>query len=162
PMTAAEFLNKKIPPISYVLEQYIPKGALTVLVGYMKRGKTTWAYRLAVSVAQGREFLTRETQQGAVLLLAVEEHERDGRARLERFGMTRADHIYIYADKLQSNPKVLEAIEKFIIKHKIVLVTIDSLPRFWNVVNENDNQEVIREVGPLLNIAHKTDAAILP
>jgi RecA-family ATPase len=128
----------------------------------MKRGKSTWAYRLAVSVAHGAEFMTRETLKGAVLILAVEEHERDVKARLKRFGMTKADPIYIHADKLHNTPEVLQDVREFIVKHKIILVIIDSLSRFWGVQNENDNMEVVREVSPLLDMAHETDAAIMP
>lgn len=106
--------------------------------------------------------MTRETQQGGVLILAVEEHERDVKARLKRFGMTEADPIYIHADKLHSSPEVLRDIRAFIVKHEIILVIIDSLSRFWNVQDENDNMEIMREVSPLLDMAHETNAAILP
>jgi RecA-family ATPase len=40
-------------------------------------------------------------------------------------------------------------------------VVIDSLSRFWNVMDENNNMEVIREVSPLLEMARETNAAVL-
>ena len=162
PMSAEELLNKEIVPIRHVLEDYVPKGALVLFVGYMKTGKSTWAYRLTVSVAQGKEFMSKKVEQGPVLVLAVEEHERDVKRRLKKFGMIENDPIFIHVGKLKNTPEIVESIKKFVVEHKVVLVLIDSLSRFWSVVDDNNNMEVIREVEPLLDMAHETNTAIMP
>ena len=127
----------------------------------MKTGKSTLVYRLIVCIAQGMDFLERKTERGAVLILAVEEHVRDVERRLRRFGMKEDDPIYVHVGAVQEQAETLKAIKDFVIEKKIVLVVVDSLSRFWNVMDENNNMEVIREVSPLLDMARETDAAVL-
>jgi DnaB-like helicase N terminal domain/AAA domain len=162
PLSAKELLNQQTEAIPYVLDAYIPKEVLALLVAYMKTGKSTLVYRLIVCVAQGIEFLGTKTEQGAVLIVAVKEHRRDIERRLRRFGMTETDPIHVHVGPVSTQPETLEEIKNFIIEKKVVLVVIDSLSRFWNVQDENNNMEVIREISPLLDIARETNAAVLP
>jgi AAA domain-containing protein len=53
PLGAAELLDASPEPLVWVWEPYLPEGALCLLAAYMKVGKSTMAYALAVSVAQG-------------------------------------------------------------------------------------------------------------
>jgi hypothetical protein len=161
PISAADLLSEPPEPIEWVWDKYIPKGSLTLLSAYMKVGKSTFAYPLAISVAQGRSFLGYETQKGGVLILAVEEHKRDIRLRLERFEMKENDPIYIHARGLKHSSKTFKEIRKFITENEISLVLLDTLSRFWNIKNENDNAEVIQLISPILDLAHETDTAIL-
>jgi predicted ATP-dependent serine protease len=127
----------------------------------MKTGKSTLVYRMVVCIAKGIDFLERKTEQGGVLILAVEEHPRDVERRLRRFGMTEIDPIYIHVGPVREQAEILNDIKNFIIEKKIVLVVIDSLSRFWNVQDENNNTEVIRQLSPLLEMARETNAAVL-
>lgn len=160
-MTAAEILATEAQPIPWVWDLFLPRGALALLVAFMKVGKSTFIYALAIAVARGDSFLRYPTQQGGVLVLALEEHPRDVRRHLEQFGMRPEDPIYVVTGQLQNNPDLLEEIERFIIKNNITLVIIDTLTQFWTVADENSNAEVIREVSPLLDLARQTDAAVL-
>jgi len=161
PISAAELLNRQTITIPYILDGYLPKGVLALLIAYMKTGKSTLVYRLIVCIAQGIEFLSRKTEQGAVLILAVEEHQRDIERRLRRFGMAETDPIYVHVGPVNAKAEALAAIKNFIIENKIILVVVDSLSRFWNVQDENNNMEVIREVSPLLDIARETNTSVL-
>jgi hypothetical protein len=161
PLSASELLHREVLSIPYVLDGYIPKGVLALLIAYMKTGKSTLVYRVVVCIAQGINFLERKTERGAVLILAVEEHPRDIERRLRRFGMTEDDPVYIHIGPVQEQVEALKSIRDFIIEKKIVLVVVDSLSRFWKVQDENNNMEVIREVSPLLEMARETNAAVL-
>ena len=161
PLSASELLNRETPAIPYILNGYIPKGTLALLIAYMKTGKSTLVYRMIVCIAKGISFLERQTEQGGVLILAVEEHQRDVERRLRRFGMTENDPIYIHIGPVQEHAEALKGIKDFIIEKKILLVVVDSLSRFWNVQDENNNMEVIRQVSPLLEMARETNAAVL-
>ena len=161
PVSAAELLSRVTAVIPYLLFGFIAKGTLNLLIAYMKTGKSTLVYRLIICIAQGLDFLERKTDRGAVLILAVEEHVRDVERRLKRFGLREDDPVYVHVGTVQEQSETLKTIKNFVIEKKIVLVVIDSLSRFWSVMDENNNMEVIREVSPLLEMARETDAAVL-
>ncbi|MBI4636281.1 MAG: AAA family ATPase [Candidatus Rokubacteria bacterium] len=160
-MTAADILAQPPEPIPWVWEAYLGPGTLALLVAFMKVGKSTLAYTLAVAVARGTPFLTRATKKGGVLILAIEEHPQDIRRRLERLGMQSGDPIYVHFGSLDASPKTFEAMADYIRQNEIALVIIDTLAFFWTVINENDNAEMVRRVRPLLNLARETNIAVL-
>jgi AAA domain len=157
PLTMAELLNESEREVSWILDTYLPDGALVLVVAFPKTGKTTFTYRLGVSVAQGKMFLGKRTRQCGVLILAVEEHRRDVKARLKWFGATADDPLYVCF----ARPQKIEALRRFIVENEIGLVIIDSLSRFWSIKDENNNAEVLRELSPLLDIAHETNTTVL-
>jgi len=160
PVSAGDLLSKELPEIPWLWEPYIPTGSLFLLVAYMKVGKSTFAYALITSIAQGKPFMGGKTKKGGVLILAVEEHGRDVTRRLKSFGMQPEHPIHVHTGCLSNNKKTLKAIREYVIANKIKLVLVDSLSRFWNVWDENDNARVTREVSPLLDLARETGAAI--
>jgi predicted ATP-dependent serine protease len=125
----------------------------------MKVGKSTFAYPLALAVMKGQLFLGTPTLQGPVLILAVEEHARDVRLRLERFGATPADPLHVHSGRL--DPASLPVIRNFVKEHGVRLVLLDTLSRYWRIHDENDNAEIIRLVSPFVDLAHETDAAVV-
>lgn len=159
PVTASEMLAAEAAPITWVWEPFIPDGALVLLTAYAKAGKSTLAYALAVAVAQGRLFLGYPTRQCGVLILAVEEHPRDVRRRLERFGMRPSDPITKHCGLLL--PSALDVVRDYIKAHGIGLVLLDTLSRYWNVPDENDAAQVVAAGSPLLDLAHETNVALL-
>jgi hypothetical protein len=160
-VTAAELLAEEPTPLRWIWEPFLPDGALALLAAFMKAGKSTFAYALAVAVAQGRPFLGFSTRRAGVLILAVEEHPRDVRLRLERFGMESSDPIRIHRGPLANSEDTLAELGRQICEHEIKLVVVDTLARFWTVTEENDNVEIERQVSPLLDLAHESGAVIL-
>ena len=160
PQSAADLLSRQPEEIPWIWKTLIAKGVLFLLVAFMKIGKSTFSYKLAVAIAQGIPFLGRETLKGGVLILAVEEHPRDVERRLRRFGMRPEDPIYVHTGRLENNEATIKALRDFIVEKGIILVLVDSLSRYSNVRDENDNAGVIREVSPLLDLARETGAAI--
>jgi hypothetical protein len=159
PMAADEFLSTPPPPLAWVWDRLIPTGSLTVFAAYMKVGKSTLTYPLVVAVAQGRPFLGFPTKRVPVLILAVEEHQRDVRLRLDRCGLKSDDPVYIHVGRLSPGefPKVVE----FIREKNVGLVLLDTLSRYWNITDENDNAEVARLLDLFLELARSTDVAVV-
>lgn len=160
PVSAAAILSRPPQEIDWLWSPYIPAGALLLLVAYMKVGKSTFLYPLALAIARGEEFLESGTRPGGVLILALEEHGRDVENRLRKLGLTSEDHIYVHCGPLRNCLPELEAIRKFILEKNISLVFIDSLTVFWDVHDENDNAAVAREIKPLLALARVTGSAV--
>ena len=75
PVAASVLLAEPPEEIEWILDEYLPAGGLVLLAGKPKEGKTTLCYELAVRVAQGLPFLGRQTRQGGVLILALEENK---------------------------------------------------------------------------------------
>lgn len=160
PVGAAKLLSHVEQELRWIWDKWIATGILFLIIAFMKVGKSELIYRAAVKIAQGRPFLGFITSKTAVLILGVEEHPRDARRRLVRLGMTLDDPIFAHLGPLKNNPETLKEIREFIIKNNIGLVLIDTLSRFWNLVDENNNAEIVREISPLLDLARETGAAI--
>jgi hypothetical protein len=160
PLSARDILGKDLEPIVWVWDSYLPEGVLSVLAAYMKVGKSTLAYALAVAIAQGRPFLDRPTKQGGVLILAVEEHPRDVHRRLVRFGMRRDDPLFVQG-WLPATPATYDRLRAFVRANAIRLVVVDTLSTFWGIADENDNAQVGRNLTPLLNLARETGCVVL-
>lgn len=161
PLLAAALLSQEPEPIRWIWEPFLPEGGLALLVAFMKVGKSTFASALSVAVAQGRPFLGFPTIRGGVLLLALEEHPRDVRRRLTRFGVGPEDPLYVHEGVLTYAPATFEAFRDFIGEHGITLVILDTLSMFWPVTDENANAEVLRSVKPLLTLARDTGASVV-
>jgi AAA domain/Bifunctional DNA primase/polymerase, N-terminal len=161
PRSAADLLGAPAPPVEWVWKPYLPEGALVLLAGFMKAGKTTFAYPLIRSVAQGKPFLGSPTQQGGVLVLAVEEHPRDVQRRLERFGVSANDPVEVHTGPLDESPATFTALKEYVQDRRIRLVVLDTLPAFWGIEDENDNAKIGKAVRPWLALARETGAAVL-
>lgn len=83
PLSAAAILamSPKIP--EWVWNTYIALGDLFAIAAFMKVGKSTLYYLLAIAVARGADFLGRPTKQGGVLIVPIEEKPGDVYLRLK-------------------------------------------------------------------------------
>src|SRR4030095_1340142 len=103
------------------------------------------------------------TRQRGGLILAVEEHARDWHLRLLRFGLCPLDPMPLHSCPLTSGPDTFEALRAYVVKHKIGLIVLDTLSRYWlqTISDENDNVQVQRAVEPFLNLARETGVVVL-
>ena len=80
--SATKFINDidldklELPDIDWIVEGLIPQDGLTLLCGKQKSGKSFGLLQLAECVARGLPFLNRNTKQGEVLNLALEDNHR--------------------------------------------------------------------------------------
>ncbi len=162
PMAAQNILDWEPGPQHWVWKGFIPQGSLLLFSGYMKTGKSTFVYPLAVSVAQGRPFLGYETTKGGVLILSLEERLIDVRNRLIRFGMQHQDALYVHCGPLHNDPTSLNNIMNFIIQYRVVLVIVDTLSLFWTVSDENNNAVVVQQMQPILELTRTPGCSVCP
>jgi hypothetical protein len=161
PERAADLLSAEPEPERWLWDCFLPFGTVTLLAGYMKTGKTTFAYPLALAVAHGQPFLGYPTRQAAVLILAIEEPSRLILGRLRRFGLRSTDCVHLHRGRLAYDNKTLAAIKAFVVEQGVRLLMIDTLSTFWGIRDENNNTEVIQRFKPLLILARETDCAVL-
>jgi hypothetical protein len=161
PVSIADLLALPDEKLEWLWEDYLAVGDLAVFSAYMKVGKSTLFYPLALAVARGTSFLNRQTKQGGVLILALEEHLRDVKLRLKKLGVQSSDPIYIQSGPVPCTPDGVKAIKEFAQEHKISLVIIDSLSSFWAIKDENNNAEVQKTIKPVLEFAHGENVTVL-
>ena len=161
PLAADELLAEPLDEVEWVVEEILPAGGLALLVSKPKEGKSTLSYELAVNVTQGSTFLGRRTCQGAVLILALEEHHRDVCMRLRNLGAATPGSLYVHVGPSEPTPTVLASILSFLKEHDVKLVLVDTLAAFWRIENENDAAEMTKVVKPLLQLARESGACVL-
>ncbi|MBI2882644.1 MAG: AAA family ATPase [Candidatus Methylomirabilis oxyfera] len=145
--------------VSWLVEERLPSGGLSILAAKPKVGKSTLARCLALAVAQGESWLGCQTSQGTVFYLALEEKRAELRRHFEAMGATGEDHLYLFmepspADGLAQLRKAAEA-------HQPVLIVVDPLFRFVRVKDGNDYTQVTAALEPLLTLARQTGAHVL-
>lgn len=160
PIPAQSILDWEPGPQHWVWKGFIPQGSLLLFSGFMKTGKSTFIYSLAVSVAQGHPFLGYETSQGGVLILSLEERLIDVRNRLIRFGMQHQDALHVHCGPLYNDPTSLNNIMNFITQNHVVLVIVDTLSLFWTVSDENNNAVVVQQMKPILELTRNTGCSV--
>jgi len=160
PIPAQNVLDWQPGPQLWIWKRFIPQGSLVLFSGFMKTGKTTFIYPLAISVAQGRRFLGYETSQGGVLILSLEERWIDVRNRLIRFGMQHQDALHVHCGPLHNDMQSLNSIKNFIVQNHVVLVIVDTLSLFWTVSDENNNAVVVQQMKPILELTRNTRCSV--
>src|SRR5579872_1669062 len=137
----------------------IPAGGSAIIVAKPKAGKTTLAYTLALSVARGESFLGRQTKQGSVLYVALEEKKAKLKATLRKMDIQPTDAIHFHVGHAPEN--ALAWLLASATKHRPALIVIDTFQLFTRLRDVNDYALVTNATQPLLQIAETTGAAIV-
>ena len=106
--------------VSYVWEDTLPVGGISILVAKPKVGKSTLARNLALSVARGQGLLGRNTSQGSVVYFAIEEKRAQVQDHFARMGGSEADDIFIHVGSAPD--EALQELENTINQHRPALV----------------------------------------
>ena len=143
---------------SFLWDQTLPMGGLSICSAKPKVGKSTLARNLAVAVALGHAFLGRQTVKGRVLYLCLEEKRAEVRKHFEKMGVD-TDDILIHTG---STPKeAFVELAAVIAEYEPVLVIIDPLSRVLRVPDFNDYGSMARGFEPLIDLARKTSCHVL-
>lgn len=154
-----DLLREEEENVSWVLDGMLPTGGFSLLAGRPKGGKTTLARNLAISVAQGKDFLSRSVQKGTVLYLALEEKRSEVKKHFRDMGASGDEDVRVFVSNapVDALAKLREQTEQV----KPVLIIVDPLLRFTRVRDGNDYAEVTQALEPLLMLARETGAHVL-
>jgi KaiC/GvpD/RAD55 family RecA-like ATPase len=156
-MTAAELAEKELGATEWLLTGLMPVGGMVILYGAPKAGKTTFALAAAVANAGGRPFLGESPNPVPVLWLDLEQPERVTKKRMIEAGAdTTSMPFHIWHG---SSPRV-EDLMATIDELGAKLVVVDSLSRWLMLRDENDNAELNRTLGPILDQFRKRDVTL--
>lgn len=138
-------LAEPIEQTPFIAGGMLPAGGISILGAKPKVGKSTLARNLALSVARGRLFLDRETTQGVVLYVALEEKRSEVADDFRSMGGTNESlqvHTGIAPDKFYDNLIVSIA------RHKACLAVVDPMIMAVRIKDTNDYAEVYDKLGP--------------
>jgi archaellum biogenesis ATPase FlaH len=147
----------------WLLPGYIARGAITLLTGLWKSGKSTMLAHLLRDLHRGGGLV--EVPTDGTVLIVSEEPPGVWARRRDALGLD-ADRVLIVQRPsfARTNAlewrRLIEGLREDIAAHDVALVVIDTLPSVWPTVNENDASEVLEAIGPLRDLS-EAGAAVL-
>ena len=141
-MTAREMFLKDPTPVNWIVSGLVAEGAITLVSGKVKSGKTTLNSSMARAVTGGETFLENPTVRGDVVYVS-EESESTLRAHFRRHNLVDNVSFYILSanDEWAFQRSFEEMVEVAIWKVKQVgakLLFFDTLSSLSRVDDEND------------------------
>ena len=143
----------------WLVEGILPTGGMSVLSAKPKVGKSTVARQLTLSIATGKPFLGRETQQGEVIYFALEEKRQEVTNHFRDLGATGDEPIRIHCGSAPLD--AMEEARVLIQQQCPALLVIDPLFKFTRVKDGNDYAQMTAALEPILALARETDTHIL-
>lgn len=154
-----EFVNKKTVQLDWIVDKLFSKGAVSLIAGPPKAGKSTLIRQLAISLIKGDRFLGRQTTKSRVAYLALEEQEEVLQDQYKRFKI-KSEDLFLHIGPV-SRQNVKKNLIEFILTNKIDFVIIDTLMLFSSIKNSNDYNEVNDAMEQIREIARETKAHVL-
>ena len=145
----------------WLVNELLPSDGISILAAPPKVGKSTLVRCLATCVARGLEWLGRETKQGDVLHLALEERAFTVAQHYSTLAAPR-DRIHIMLARDKPDPVSRFDMLRETIRHLHPrLVIIDSLFRWTDIQDGNAYAEVMAKLEPTVNLSRECKAHIL-
>lgn len=156
--TAKQVLGEE-GEITWLVHRIFQRGALSLLVGDPKAGKTTFAMDLACSVASGSSFLNHDIQMGKVLYYALDGPKTTYRKRFSDLGIIDSDNLFVITE---CQPKRLaKDITGYVRENNLSLVIIDVLGNVANDLSFNEYNEVMKAFAPLKKAVDGTNCHLM-
>lgn len=153
------FINGEPAPVPYVADGLLIQGGLSILGGKPKEGKSSLSRYEATCVAAGKPFLGRDTEQGDVILINLEDPLNHLDNCLKALGYDpAAGHGQIHITTMLSPDinETFDALVDSLAKHKGVrLVVIDHLAKFLRVKDLSEYMPVQMGFQRLHNVARE-------
>lgn len=143
---------------SYVWQDTLITGGLSICSAKPKVGKSTFARNLACAIVTGAAFLGRSTLKGKIIYLCLEEKRSEIAKQFKQMGIAGGD-ILVHTGP--SPAAALKALEEAIQQVEPVLVIIDPLARLLRVVDYNDYGSMSRGLESFIDLARRTNVHIL-
>jgi AAA domain len=143
----------------WLVDGILPTGGMSVMSAKPKVGKSTVARQLALSIATGKPFLGRETQQGEVIYFALEEKRQEVTNHFRDLGATGDEPIRIHCGSAPLD--AMEEARVLIQQQCPALLVIDPLFKFTRVKDGNDYAQMTAALEPILALARETGTHIL-
>lgn len=153
-------LSASFPTPTWLVKDLIPEQSLAILAGRPKIGKSWLVLQMANSIADGAKFLGRETTQGKVLYIALEDNPRRIQGRLKTQAVHSWEGVTFYFAWPDLMEDGIERLGEVITQGGYSLAVIDTISRAV-ALNPDDSKGLIQVQSSLQNLAFETMATIL-
>lgn len=143
---------ENIPPEpAWTWDGYLAAGAVTLLAGRPKAGKSTLVFGLLAALTEGRPFLDRETRRTGVLLLS-EERQGTLASKVDLFRLNGEVHALMLHEAAGAEwPAVVERAADYCHRHGLSVLVVDVLDKWARFRGDAENNagDVNAAVAPL-------------
>jgi hypothetical protein len=158
----------RLPPLTWLLDRYLPASGLAVLYGPPGAGKSFLALLWSMLIAAGRAWIGHQTQRGSVVFVAAEGGSGLGqRAAAIRDAHEIGDGIGIRFLREPVNLLAPRDVDELLAAssgaalERLTLFAFDTMARCMAGGDENSAQDVGRVIGAADRIRRETGAAVL-
>ena len=164
-VNAAELFHMDVKPTEFIVNGLIPVG-LSLLASPPKYGKSWMVLYIAISVAEGTDFLGFTTNKCDVLYLALEDRKNRLKERMLKLtgGKAFPAGLEIAIDAKPLGDGFIEHLEDFLKDHpETKLVIVDTFIKIRGIPNGKESSYAVdsREAGILKKFADQHSIAIL-
>ncbi|MBM4419807.1 MAG: hypothetical protein FJ033_16100 [Chloroflexi bacterium] len=172
PLNLTELLFGTPPPVPWILEGWIARGDLAMIIAHPGAGKSLLSLLLAIRARTADpaglvlgETVTKIENAGYIDL---ENPKVEAHARLAAYGLTSTNHDGLHyftwegvGDFTISTPDGRARLEATVATYNLDLVVIDSFRRAAPGVDENDSGAISAILTPLRSISARHDCSII-
>lgn len=155
----ANLLAEPEEAVDWIVEDRIPAGAIVLLAGKPKAGKSTLARHLAYAIARGERWLGWRVHFGSVWYLVFEDKRSEVRRHFRQLGATGSESLHLFFD--QAGLELLPHLHALAVTEKPAAIVVDTLQRLIHVRDMNDYAQVTERCAPLLKLARDTGATLI-
>ncbi len=157
-----ELMAKNLPPIQWLIDGLVPEAAITIMPGASGSFKTWLAMSMALSIANGEDFLdVFTTRQANVLIIDEEGGERLYSERFKLLDAPDDSPVYLMSmSNFVANDRSVNDIIKECKEKGIELVVIDSLVRI-NSGDENSSKDIAKLFSSLRAFNNESIAVLI-
>lgn len=159
--TTKDLLSQKFEKQPFIVSEMISVGA-TLFAAPPKAGKTFLGLQLADSISEGKDFLGRRVEKGAVLYLAFEDHIAMLQERLKRMNIHPKENFVI--DVVEANPeynleeRIINELEH---NNDLKLVIVDTFAKIRGIGNDYDYHNEYNEMSKYHDLGYKYGLSIM-
>ena len=151
--------------VPWVLSGYLARGAVSMIHGSPKIGKSTLVFAMAKAILSGRPFLGRPSEKCGIVYL-TEENADTIIEKADAFGIERQDRIRFISNRLSMGCRIQDAKDEILATAKGIdagLIVIDTVSAWagWSDDQENKSAQGERFAAIAKEIAAKANVAVL-
>lgn len=150
-ISMGNLLVKPDPKYAWCIDQTLITGGMSQIAGPPKSGKSTISRKMALAVSRGDKFFGRDTQQGNVLYIAVEEKLPEVKKHFNLLGAKSTDPVFIHVSYTPHN--LVEQIQELSLRLKPNLIICDTLTKVSEIEDINDSVKVNDALSPFHDLA---------
>jgi 5S rRNA maturation endonuclease (ribonuclease M5) len=156
-----DILTEDTEPITWIVEEFLPEGGITLLTAPPSHYKTFMALALAGSVSQGVHFLGRTTQQKTIYYIEKENPRSVLKSYLTKLGVSKTNPLKVWPSWTEKEPPTFpDEVYLELAKEKPLMI-FDSMIRFYPKGTEENSSTDMAQIMSFFRSLTKAGATIL-